>query len=333
MLTSNLFGPLRKVMNPAFPLHPLCTAWPPASDFDFQQMVQVTKELGGVFNDPATVWKGELLDGRNRQRVCVAVKCPFEYREFLGAYKEARAYVIAKNLARRHLQPSQRAMLVANLHELDVRNGYGEGRKSEVIAEAAKVSRSLADKALKIKREGDDEAVNRVLSGKSTLSQEVKTLKLQMGSTITPREQLLGQDAPEGIKIDESVEIFTDASNRPVPDNLADIWRDSAMFSKIRSGIDPFVSMLKKLISTNAGYALSDSYIQQMKDLLRDLDLKQPHHVCPHCNGSAACVCALCQKRWLSRGVEQSEQCYCCNGHGFLIKDEPLPDKQWIKGV
>ena len=90
ILNEGQFGPVYKVETPNFPLHPLCTAFPRASDQDKAEMAKQTREIGGIINAPAVVWLdpvlGEkaILDGGNRQDVARLCGVPLEVRDFTG---------------------------------------------------------------------------------------------------------------------------------------------------------------------------------------------------------------------------------------------------------
>ena len=61
---------------------------------------------------------GRLLDGRNRDRACAAVGVMPTYETWTGEPGREVDYVISLNLARRHLDESQRAMVAARLATL-----------------------------------------------------------------------------------------------------------------------------------------------------------------------------------------------------------------------
>ena len=57
--------------------------------------------------------EGKILDGRNRYRVCLDVGVDPQYRTYQG--DDELKFVISKNLHRRHLSESQRAVIASRL--------------------------------------------------------------------------------------------------------------------------------------------------------------------------------------------------------------------------
>lgn len=136
------------------PFHPLANIFPLIEGVDFDALVEDIRVNG--LHDPIVLLDGKILDGRNRYRALVRL---FETGEVLGnwdfdsgkalprarivpgeedaefgdyvfvAFDQANcdplAYVLSKNLTRRHLNESQRAMVAAKLATLS------QGRPAE----------------------------------------------------------------------------------------------------------------------------------------------------------------------------------------------------------
>ena len=60
--------------------------------------------------EPVVIHRNMILDGRNRYRACRLKGLPVRYEQFPGTNDEALDYVISKNVYRRHLSSSQRAL-------------------------------------------------------------------------------------------------------------------------------------------------------------------------------------------------------------------------------
>src|SRR5262249_23062475 len=98
--------------------------------------------------------RGKVLDGRNRYRACLEAGIE-PTSETLPEGVEPLAYVISRNLHRRHLDESQRAMVAAKLATL--RDGQRQvGRWAEVPtqAEAAQLL-NVGERSVRRARLGD----------------------------------------------------------------------------------------------------------------------------------------------------------------------------------
>jgi len=67
--------------------------------------------------EPVMIHRNMILDGRNRYRACRLKGLPVRYEQFAGTNDEALDYVISKNVYRRHLSSSQRALAMASYEE------------------------------------------------------------------------------------------------------------------------------------------------------------------------------------------------------------------------
>lgn len=331
LLTESNFGPIQQAEKPDFKLHELCTLWSQASDHDLDEMVKVTKSIGGIFNDPATIWHGLILDGRNRQIVCRTLGLPFPYREFMGSYEQARAFVIAKNMARRHLTRDQHVMYSVVQAQIDARNGFGKGPNHSDIAEKTKASKKKVNEAIYVATnydpEGNEEEdrVKRILNGTTTIAKELKEIK-EEGRELN----LDGPEIKDKRKVyDEAEDLYQDSAGYPVDGAMRDIWDCLNAFTTLRSFTGKLLEEMKRLVQHPAGSKLSPDHIRCLTDLHRDLDGKKPSFICPHCRGSKKCQCPLCKLRWGGRGIEDRDDCYCCQGDGYMTKDQPYPDQEW----
>jgi len=97
--------------------HPLANLFPLIEGDDFAALTADIKTRG--LHDIIDIYQGKILDGRNRYRALVAAGIDIEKRHFRAFHPEFYGdpldYVIAKNLKRRHLNESQRAMVADKL--------------------------------------------------------------------------------------------------------------------------------------------------------------------------------------------------------------------------
>ncbi|MDF1606973.1 MT-A70 family methyltransferase [Hoeflea sp. YIM 152468] len=98
---------------PFLPLHPLCTLFPAMDGETFAAFLQDIADNG--LREPIVTLDGQVLDGRNRQAACAELGLVPDgmVTEYDGV--DALAFVLSKNLARRHLSESQRAAIAAQL--------------------------------------------------------------------------------------------------------------------------------------------------------------------------------------------------------------------------
>lgn len=92
-------------------LHPLCKLFPAIADREFDDLVEDIR-LNGLA-EPITTLDDQILDGRNRYDACIEAKVEPRFAPFTG--KDPLAFVLSKNLNRRHLDTSQRAMVAVEI--------------------------------------------------------------------------------------------------------------------------------------------------------------------------------------------------------------------------
>ncbi|HMF11448.1 MAG TPA: ParB N-terminal domain-containing protein [Gemmataceae bacterium] len=121
--------------------HPAATIFPEMSESDFAALKDDIKEHGQ--RDPVIVFQNQILDGRHRYRACRELGIEARTEEFIG--DDPVAFVVSKNLKRRHLDESQRALVAARLANLP------KGRPTENSSiDPLSVSQPLAAKTLNV---------------------------------------------------------------------------------------------------------------------------------------------------------------------------------------
>lgn len=125
----------------ALPFHPLANLLPLMEGATFEELASDIRS-NGQREDIVTL-DGMILDGRNRYRACLAASVAPRFREFgwdSGDGDDALAFVVSKNLKRRHLNESQRAMVAARLATM----GQGERTDLQPSATLPKVAQPQA---------------------------------------------------------------------------------------------------------------------------------------------------------------------------------------------
>lgn len=92
----------------AWEIHPIAHLMPTMTDEEFRGLVEDIRQNGQ--RDPIERYEGKILDGRHRFAACVELDRRPDYIN-LPPSIDPVAYVISKNVHRRHLSTSQRAML------------------------------------------------------------------------------------------------------------------------------------------------------------------------------------------------------------------------------
>ena len=98
----------------ALPHHELSKLFPMIQGEQYNALVRDIRENG--LREPITVYEGANLDGRARYDACIEAGVQPRFEPFTGT--DPLAFVISRNLHRRHLDESQRAMVAAGIANL-----------------------------------------------------------------------------------------------------------------------------------------------------------------------------------------------------------------------
>ena len=91
--------------------HALADVFPVLSQNEIESLAADIKASG--LRHAITLYQGKILDGRNRFVACELAGVAPRFDEYTG--DDPTAFVISENIARRHLDESQRAMCAARL--------------------------------------------------------------------------------------------------------------------------------------------------------------------------------------------------------------------------
>lgn len=167
----------------SLPVHPAANLFPLITGHDFDELVADIRANGQ--REPIVVHDEMILVGRNRYRACIAAgiaptTVPWDERG------TPEAFVISKNLRRRHLKESERAMVAAKLAKLKMDDNQHTGKEGaqicaasqEAAAKMLNVSRRTVQHAAKVIEKGTPKLVQAVESGAMAVSKAAKLTKL-----------------------------------------------------------------------------------------------------------------------------------------------------------
>jgi len=175
-----------------YEFHELCCIFPRCSDEELQLLVSDIRENGLL--TPITLFEGKILDGRNRYLACEMLNIEPDYVEFDG--NDPLPFVVSRNLCRRHLSESQRAMVAAAIIELQRKES---GRSEVTLEEAAEqfnVSERLISHAVNVLHKGTEQDIKDVMSGDRkvrAISDEISKDNDFMLSPVDPKEEQINE--------------------------------------------------------------------------------------------------------------------------------------------
>lgn len=185
--------------------HEYCLLFPQADDKTLSDMADDIAKNG--LTESIITYEGKILDGRNRYLACMQVNVEPHYTEYRG--DEPLQFVVSKNLHRRHLNASQRALLADQVYKM------AKAGDRITLGQAAKqlnVSQSNVQRAAQVNENASPAVKQAVMDGVTSLNKAHDTLKQaeqNTGVVITPKttteertavqveqERILAADAP-----------------------------------------------------------------------------------------------------------------------------------------
>lgn len=150
--------------------HPLADVFPLIEGAEFDALVADVAKQGLL--EAIITLDGNILDGRNRYRACVAAGVEPHFEVFEGA--DPVAFVVSKNVARRHLDESQRALAAAKIATLQ----HGQRQSGQLAAVQTQdgaasllnVGERSVRRAREVLNEGAPELVRAVEAGRVSVS-------------------------------------------------------------------------------------------------------------------------------------------------------------------
>lgn len=288
-------------------LHPVCELFPRMNAEEFDSL-KVDIKNNGV-RDPITVWNDGkqdwLIDGKNRLKACesLGIECPQQEWKGNGSVV---AWAVSKNLRRRHLSASERAIIAQDMlplirKETEAREKRGKGadgsggrgnktlgsteprvsgRAAEVAAKATGTSAASVKRATAVAK-ADPAKLDEIRRGEKTVRaayREVQAAK--------------PKPAP------------TDGEGRAIEDEK--LWPifQSVELNEVLRMIQATRAKLKELGDSPIGTFLPLTDIDTHLDAARNgVKFAKPYAPCPACKHG----CKACKgKRWVPKLVFQS---------------------------
>lgn len=281
-------------------IHPFADKFPDMPS-DQYAALEADIEAHGV-REPVVVHKGQIIDGKHRWRACheLGVKCPTA--EWGGKDDDLWAWIVSKNLHRRHLTEAQRAMIAAeaSIPVLARAQEQTPNRRESVAdvvrklptqKEAAammRVSRGSVNRAAAVAK-ADPEIAKQVREGKVSLaSAERKVKDCARAHNQNPN----GQASDEKCGLGKSI---------PPGSKLAAAWAESAEVKEAMRDIQSIRQRIERLASKAIGAFFAPGMDTDLKNVWSALKFALPYTACPACAGSG---CKVCRKQgWVPKEV------------------------------
>lgn len=167
-------------MTNRYPPHVIAQQFPPMDEDSYAKLREDIRANGLMVPIVLYRFHGELcvLDGVHRQRACDETGAEPRYEEYAG--DDPIAYALSLNLARRHLNDGQRALLASGLVLLEQgQTAKSSGQRTAAdIARMADVGESTVRQARTMARRAEPEVTQAVRAGEISLNAGAEIAKL-----------------------------------------------------------------------------------------------------------------------------------------------------------
>lgn len=226
-------------------LHPLAKLFPPMSGYAFELLKDDIKTNG--CNTPLWLYDDMIIDGRHRFEACEELGIKPEYETFEGTEEEILAFVISKNLHRRHLSESQRATIAAHLANMSIGNPKCKKTNNSitqpVAARMLNVSMRSLSSAKVIKENGSPLLKDKVAKGEIAVSAAEKIAKL----TLNEQDKAIKTGAKTAAELTKIALVRNPETTKDKGYNLITISKDAG--GKLVSEVYDSKPMLLKAVT------------------------------------------------------------------------------------
>lgn len=219
----------------SFECHEAAEIFPMMEGQEFLDLVEDVKRNGLL--EPIDVFEDKILDGRNRAKACAMAGVEAVFRTVQTT--DPVAYVLSRNLHRRQLDTSQRAMIAAKARDYydkqakerqaeQARRNQPQSQKVATLpplekskardqaGKAVGVSGRTVDKAKKVQKQGVPELVKAVESGKLDVTKAAKIAELPKDVQGTILEDAKRQGWSGRQMVEEAKRLSPGIANGPV---------------------------------------------------------------------------------------------------------------------
>jgi hypothetical protein len=215
-------------MKPSF--HPLAELFPLMEGAEFDALAADIKAHG--LREPIVLLDDQILDGRNRYRACEAANVEPIYQEWDNG-GDPTAFVVSKNLHRRHLSESQRALVAAQLYSTKV----GENQHTIQVAGIPVTTRGEAAKLLNVHHTTVTDA-KKVLTDGTT--EEIEAVKRGEAAVSTIADQIRAKAPPEK-RAKKRIEPMSQAGKNP--ERIQNQQINAEIWGRIRESLTHLTSL------------------------------------------------------------------------------------------
>lgn len=214
-----------------YEIHPVAELFPLMTDEELQGLIDDIDQNGQ--REPVTIWNGKLIDGRNRQTACERLGRAVDAQE-LDPETDPVKWVISHNLHRRHLTPSQRALVGTKIKELlepaaKERQRAAGGDKKSDLAKSVPVNLPGA-----VGGDSRDKAAKSIIRGLTPTAAAAKVLdkgtpeliKACEAGTISVSKAAKMVDEAERASIEPQLRVVTEPA-KPKKTTKGRLWKEA----------------------------------------------------------------------------------------------------------
>jgi hypothetical protein len=213
--------------------HPAADLFPMMTDAELDALGEDMLQHGQ--REPIILYRGQILDGRNRYRACIVKGIEPKFME--GRPADPYAFVATANLHRRHLSDEQRGMIAARLATMKQGNNQhspnGETSQAKA-AELLKVSKRRVERSHKVMEKGVPDLVDAVER------RDVKVSAAAEFAKVTPpldQQRLIAEHGSVAAAVKATVKTKADRADKKEPRKVPDP-KPAADRAEARTGPD-----------------------------------------------------------------------------------------------